>query len=429
MSARFAEPVAAGVEVTVRAIASGGAGVADLPDGRVVFVPRTVPGDRARIGIDKSRARWAVGSLERVLEPGPDRREALCALYACCGGCQLQHLPYEAQRAWKGRFVADALTRIGKLGAVAAPEVVASPATTGYRNRVAYTLRRLRGGRVVAGFHALGRPAHVIDVQGECVLPEPAIAEAWKRLRAGWGAGARLLPAAGRLRLTLRTSAAGVELLVDGGAPGWRAEPLATAVGGLAAIHHRAEPEAAARLVHGAPDALGSAFLQANEGAAELLRAHVLERVGAPGADGAGTRAIDAYCGVGQIGHALARLGWRVTGIELDAAAVAHATATAPDGFAVVEGRVEARLPEALPADLLVLNPPRTGVHGGVVDAVLARPPRRLVYVSCDPATLARDLGALAGAYALDGLRAFDLFPQTAHVETVALLRAREERP
>ena len=420
------ERSAHGVEVTVRGIASGGAGVADLPDGRVVFVPRTAPGDRARIDISRSRSRWAVGSLVRVIEPGPDRREALCSLYARCGGCQLQHLPYDAQLAWKGRFVADALSRIGKLGEVEPPAVVPSPEATGYRNRITYTLRRLRGGRVVAGFHALARPAHVVDVASECVLPESALGAAWERVRGGWGPGARHLPQGGRLRLTLRSAPGGIELLVEGGARGWSANALATAVGGLAAVHHRPEGAEEATLVHGAAAVLGSAFLQANRLAADLLRTHVLDLVGTADASSGRVRAVDAYCGIGETGRMLANRGWQVVGIELDATAVALATEAAPEGFSVIRGRVEERLRAALPADLLVVNPPRTGLHPAVPDAVLDAPPPAIVYVSCDPATLARDLGRLAVAYTLDGLRSFDLFPQTAHVETVALLRSRE---
>jgi tRNA/tmRNA/rRNA uracil-C5-methylase (TrmA/RlmC/RlmD family) len=157
------------IGVTVRGIAAGGSGVADLPDGRVVFVPRTAPGDRASIRIVKSRPRWAEGALDHIDEPSPERREPPCRLFSQCGGCQLQHLPYSEQLVWKARIVADQLSRIGHLEGVEPPEVVASPLETEYRNRISFTLRRLRGGLVVAGFHALGRPAHVVDVKGEGV--------------------------------------------------------------------------------------------------------------------------------------------------------------------------------------------------------------------------------------------------------------------
>ena len=409
------------VDVTVRAIAAGGSGVGDLPDGRVVFVPRTAPGDRARIRIETSKARWAVGSLRRIIEPGPDRRDALCALYAECGGCQMQHLSYKTQLEWKGRFVTDALRRIGRLDVVAFPEVVPSARTIGYRNRVTFTLRRLRGGHVVAGFHALGRPAHVVDVRGECVLPEPGLVEVWKSLRESWGQAARLLPAGGRLRLTLRAAPLGPELLVEGGEAGWSAKQLAARVPALVAVHHRAATLGAeATLVHGGTEtALGAAFLQVNREVAAALKEHVVAVAGR------GTAAIDAYCGVGEFGRALALNGWRVTGIELDRSAVAIATKGAPEGFSVVSGSVEERLGELLPAELLVVNPPRTGLHAAIPPVIAAAPPERLVYVSCDPATLARDLRSLSDAYELEGVRSFDLFPQTAHVETVAVMALR----
>jgi 23S rRNA (uracil1939-C5)-methyltransferase len=130
---------------------------------------------------------------------------------------------------------------------------------------------------------------------------------------------------------------------------------------------------------------------------------------------------IDAYCGVGLHARRLVRGGAEVVGIELDAHAAAEAERATP-GARIVTARVEDALPDVLPAELVLLNPPRAGLDGAVVDALMQQPVPRLIYVSCDPATLARDLKRLAGAYALRSLRCFDLFPQTAHVETVAEL-------
>ena len=145
------------------------------------------------------------------------------------------------------------------------------------------------------------------------------------------------------------------------------------------------------------------------------------------GSAGSEPRAIDAYCGTGAYGRALSEAGWSVVAVESDPAAVKAAAQCAPDGFEVILGRVEDRLAQLLPADVLVVNPPRAGLHSDVPAIVNAHPPARLIYVSCDPATLARDLHALADKYDLVGLRCFDLFPQTSHVETVAALSIREE--
>jgi 23S rRNA (uracil1939-C5)-methyltransferase len=344
----------------------------------------------------------------------------LCALYAQCGGCQLQHLPYERQLHWKGRIVADALTRIGHLTDVQVPEVVASPRETEYRNRVSYTLRRLRGGMVVAGFHALGRPTHVLDVKGECVLPRPALQGAWKALRTGWGQGARHLPDAGRLRLTLRETSDGVALVVEGGEDGWSATELAAAVPRLSAIWHRSglatsEP----RLLEGTFDDGGPAFVQVNPDVATVMCDYVTEVAGE------GMNAVDAYCGVGVYGHALANKGWSVTGLERDPAACAEAERRAPERFTVLQGSVEALLTSVLPAELLIVNPPRTGLDSDTCRIVGEARVARVVYVSCDPATLARDVAALSEGYRVESVRCFDLFPQTAHVETVLVLEAR----
>jgi 23S rRNA (uracil1939-C5)-methyltransferase len=410
--------------VTVRGIAIGGAGVADLPDGRVVFVPRTAPGDRVSIRIEKSRRRWAAGSLCELIEPAAGRRAALCTLYERCGGCQLQHLPYESQLEWKGRFVADALARIGGLVDVAVPEVVPSSRETGYRSRVTFTLRRLRGGRIVAGFHALGRPAHVVDVMGECVLPRPELVRAWTALRSRWGQGARLLPPAGRLRLTLRSEPAGPALVVEGGPEGWRADDLAQAVPELVAIWHRSgagdgEARGVAGFADGAPP---PSFVQVNPEAASSLVEHVVELAGPAG------RAVDAYSGVGEYGRQLAERGWQVTSIERDSGACAVARARAPEGLSVLEGSVEDHLESALPADLLIVNPPRSGLAPEVRRVIDEVGPTHVIYVSCDPATLARDVAELSGAYALLSIRCFDLFPQTAHVESVVHLASRGDR-
>ena len=294
------------IGVRIRSIAAGGSGVADLPDGRVVFVPRTAPGDRGRIRLVKSRPRWAEGALEALDEPSADRREPACAVFAECGGCQLQHLPYGEQLRWKGRIVADALTRIGGLQGVTEPEVVRSPRELEYRNRISFTLRRLRGGRVVAGFHALGRPGRVIDIKDECVLPEPALRDAWMALRDAWGPGARLLPDGGRLRLTLRRTSEGVALVVEGGDEAWSAAELAGAVPQLTAIWHRsarARSGSGPRLLEGVFDDGGPAFEQVNAEAASQMREHVVELAGSGG------RAVDAYCGVGVYGRSLAERG------------------------------------------------------------------------------------------------------------------------
>jgi 23S rRNA (uracil1939-C5)-methyltransferase len=451
------------VEVSVHAIASGGAGVAHLPDGRAVFVHRTAPGDRARIEVTGVKKRWARGRVLELLEPGPGRREPPCPHYERCGGCTLEHLRYEAQLEVKGRMVTDALARIGGLEVLPPPELHPAPREIRYRNRVSFTLRRLKGDRVVAGFHELERPDRILDLDGRCLLPEEPVAKAWDALRAAWGPGARRFPPGAEIRVTLRgTEEGSVILLVEGaegpwdeadaralleGVPAlrsaWVRSPGRSGGGadGTPGVHHDGEPgphpTAEPTLIAGDGDVeehwygeripvRPGAFLQVNREAASHLHDLVLREAGVP----RGRTILDAYCGFGVYGRRLARHGGVAVGIESDPGAAAMARSRPQEGFTLMEGRVEDRLGEALPADLAILNPPRAGVADGVMERMgggggergPGAPPARIVYVSCDPATLARDVKRLGPGYAITRLQVVDLFPQTAHVETVLTL-------
>jgi 23S rRNA (uracil1939-C5)-methyltransferase len=416
------------ITLRIDGIAAGGAGVGRAPDGRAVFVHRTAPGELVEARVRERKPRWARAELVRVLEPSPSRRAAPCPFYARCGGCTLEHLEYEAQLRAKALIVSDALRRIGGLD-LAIPEIVPSPAEFHYRNRISLTLVRMRGGSVIAGFHELGRPDRVVDIDASCLLPELAVAEAWGALRRNWGRDAARLPSGLRLRLTLRAAASGrAALLVQGGYSTGAPDELLERIPSLQSIWHQPRVAAAPQLLAGETllseaweeeelALSGAVFLQVNRQAAALLEDYVVQRAGAL----AGQRVIDAYCGVGLHARRLARQGAAVTGIELDPHAVQEARRAAADAD-FIAGRVEDVLPAVLPADLAVLNPPRSGLAAGAVDALQAAPAARLIYISCDPATLARDLQRLAPVYAVRSIRCFDLFPQTAHTETVVEL-------
>jgi 23S rRNA (uracil1939-C5)-methyltransferase len=199
-------------------------------------------------------------------------------------------------------------------------------------------------------------------------------------------------------------------------------------VPGLAAIWHRPRPGQEAVLLAGEPyveelwrgervPLRAGMFLQVNRGAAAALEDHVLG-LAAAGPIG---RAVDAYAGVGTMARALAAAGAKVTAIETDGDAVAVG-ASLGDGIEWIHGRVEDRIAAELPVDLVIVNPPRSGLDAAVCRALVERPPHRVVYVSCDPATLARDLRRVEPALRLRTTRCFDLFPQTSHIETVAEL-------
>lgn len=411
----------------ITGITSEGAGVGRLEDGRVTFVHRTAVGDRARVRVTTEKPSWTRAELHELLRPGPDRRSAPCPHYERCGGCTLQHLEYPAQLRAKAGVVTDALQRIGGLD-LTVEGVEPSPREMRYRNRVTFTLRRDRSG-VTAGFRALESPDQLVDVSAACLLPEAPIVEVWGALRGAWGPDARRLPSGEELRLTVRSNRDGaVALVVDGGyAPG-RPEALVQEIDALAAVWHRPEGAGRYRPLAGEPvlpdmwagDAVelrGDVFTQVNREAADGLAAHVMQCA----LSGEPARALDAYSGVGLYTRRLEQEGVEVVAIEAHPAAVAEARRLAPESR-VLEGAVEARLGDALPVDVAILNPPRAGLAASVAEQLAADGPDRVMYVSCDPATLARDLKRMT-AYEPVGIRCFDLFPQTAHVETVVELK------
>jgi 23S rRNA (uracil1939-C5)-methyltransferase len=416
--------------VQITGIAAGGAGVGRLKDGRAVFVQRTAPGDEAYVEVIENKPKFARAALLKVEKAGHGRRKAPCPHYTRCGGCTLEHMDYMAQLRVKSFLVADALTRIGKLD-VALPHVEPSPNEFRYRNRVSFTLMRLQHGRLVAGFHELEKPGRIVDIGGDCLLPEAPIAEAWDELRANWGPDANLLPSGGKLRLTLRASATGsISLVVEGGRNQGEPAKLLAAAPKISSIWHRPRPEEDMVLLGGQEaiqeswqdedvELSGAVFLQVNRAAASKLEDYVLLIAG----NVKGKVIVDAYCGVGLHARRFARAGAEVHGIELDPLAIKEAQAAAVPNTNFICGRAEEELPRLLPADLVILNPPRAGIEQSAVLPLLKKQVPKIIYISCNPATLARDLERLAPKYKLHTLRCFDLFPQTAHVETVAELR------
>lgn len=416
-------PVSTPSRATVRTLridrlAAGGDGVA-RDDGLVVFVPRTAPGDVVEAEVvHDGKARFARGTLRHVVEPSAARIPAPCPHYVQdhCGGCQLQHLTYEAQVHAKGAMVAEAFRRIARRE-VHVPPVHAAPHPWHYRRKLTLALRREAGGAWRAGMHPYDAPGRVFALE-TCALAEPAVMEAWRALLAV----AEPWPDAEALRVAVRRMGDGVALVVEGGTawPEARSAALADAVPAVRAIWWVPE-HGRRRLVLDRRGALepGASFVQVNPAMQSVLMRALLERVQAH----APRTIVDAYAGAGDGAVALAGLGARVVALEADAEATDYAASRLPPGSRAVAGLVEQTLAAALPADVVVLNPPRAGCDA-VVTTLLAsaRPaPKAIVYVSCDPATLARDVGRLAG-WRVAHLSCFDMFPQTAHVETLCEL-------
>lgn len=401
------------VRLTIDSIAAGGDGVGRL-EGLVVFVPRSAPGDVGEVEL-VSRGRFARGSLRTLVEPSPDRVEPPCRHYTDdrCGGCQIQHLRYEAQRLAKAGIIRDAVQRIAHRPAVA-PDVRASAREWRYRRKLTLAMRR-RGGRTIAGLHPYDDPRDVFDLS-DCPITDERVIGIWRAIRSR----ARWLPDAPELRGAVQLLDERASFTVEGGRA-W-AEParLLDEIPELTSIWWRPEGGSRRRVAARAADDRPSAsFAQVNESVAAALRMHAVARVLAH----APRTVVDAYAGIGDTAVSLAAHDVAVTAIELDPDAAAWCGARLPAGSRAIAARVEEALPAALPADVVVLNPPRTGVDERVTATLSAAEPapRAIVYVSCNPGTLARDLARLPG-FRIASLVAFDMFPQTAHVETVCEL-------
>ena len=402
-----------GARLEIASIAAGGDGVGRT-EGMVVFVPRTAPGDVARVSIARAK-RFARGQLLSLDEPSSARVEPPCAHYTRdrCGGCQIQHLSYEAQLAAKSVIIGDALRRIGRRD-VADPTVEPSDAPWRYRRKLTLHLRRV-GERWIAGLHPYDDPVGVFDL-GDCPITDERVMAVWSELRSAFD----MLPRERALRVAVRLLDDGASVTVEGG-HSWRSpETLLARVPSLTEIWWRPEEGSVRRVAARTTERhAGAAFVQVNAGVAARLRERLLARVRAH----APAHVVDAYAGTGATAVPLAEDARRVTAIELDRAAVATLRERLAAPSIVIGGKVEEHLERALPADVVLLNPPRTGVDERVTMTLEARRDtvRALFYVSCDPATLARDLRRLPG-YRLADLRGYDMFPQTAHVETLCEL-------
>ncbi|GAB4241951.1 MAG: hypothetical protein OHK005_05520 [Candidatus Methylacidiphilales bacterium] len=346
------------VDVVVEDVAFGGDGVARV-NGAVVFVPFTALGDRVTVKIIKSGKRFARGLPVACAEEGPGRVVPECRYFGACGGCQYQHLDYATELKVKEKQVRDVLTRIGGVGNVEVSAIYPSPVPYGYRNRI--TVHR-QDGRL--GFHAIdGRT--VVDID-RCAIASDAVNDRLTKLRST----------------------------------------------GLARDHYSVRE----------PGLEMEVFYQTNRFLADSFQKLVVEQVPA-----SASGVVDAYCGTGFFTHPLSRRVGSVVGIESNARAAELARREVGPGTTILVGEVEVRLVEAREilaegSVVLVVDPPREGLSARVKELVGELDWARVIYVSCNPATLARDLKELRPIWVPTQVTPIDLFPRTAQVECVAVL-------
>lgn len=415
--------------------------------GIVVFCVGPLPGERARVRITAIKPKYAVADLLETLEISADRVAPFCPVFGTCGGCQVQHLAYAAQLAWKRDVVRNALTRIGGFAGVTVGETIGMQSPRAYRNKMSLVVDRSCE-RV--GFYKQ-RSHDVVQIDA-CPIVMPRLDEQIPRLNAAKN-DARTAEAFARTQhIVARTARASGDVVVtfttkhpDPAIEKHSAEIVQglgkitgltnsyDLMGENAILGRKQSMVAGSATIEESIGGLryrvsAGSFFQVNVEIVERIFSHLEPRLHKP------LRILDLYCGAGTFALFFAKHGASVVGIEENARAVAEARENAElNGLAARarfrRGHVRDALArpdvarEVAAADVVFLDPPRKGCDPPVLAAIAAHRARAVWYLSCDPATLARDLKFLAAkGYRIDEVQPFDMFPQTGHVETLALL-------
>ncbi len=422
---------------------------------RVIFVPDTVPGDEIRVRLNHVKPRYGYGQLLEVISPGPGRVRPACIVADKCGGCQWQVVDYPLQAQAKQEQVQAALERIGKFSGVPLDPIIPAPTPLGYRNKVSYPLA-FNKGRVQAGYYRKGSH-HIVNLN-QCPVQDPRLNpllagvkldlqdQAWSiynelnHTGALRHLGLRIGRRTGEILLTLVTASDDLTELPEQAAV-W----LATYPGLVGVcLNHNLKPgnqifgdetEVIAGRDYIREQLAGlefqinsTSFFQVNTEQTETLVTLIQAELALTGAE----TILDAYCGVGTLSLPLSSQAQRILGIEINPAAVIQAHANAQLNRITNAEFIQADMGDwqflgEHPPDIVLLDPPRKGCDPTTLNHLKTLAPERIVYVSCNPATLARDLNDLchAGFYNLTRVQPLDFFPQTAHVETVAFLHRR----
>lgn len=390
-------------DITIEKLVYGGDGLAHIGS-QAVFVPFAAVGDELRVRLTEVERNYARGVIEEILRPSPARRLPPCDRFGVCGGCQLQHLDYAAQLEAKVAFVRESLRRLGNIeweGEIA----VRSAEEFGYRSRAELKVARDESGRTRIGYYQAGT-RDVCEVE-TCLILMPAANRELQRLHAE---PSSIPNDATRVLFTVGDE----EVIVT---PATGENGKSEAVDGLGTAH---------QLIHGINYGFGvRSFFQGNRLLVEELVKTAID-------DARGQLAVDLYAGVGLFSLQLAKVFDQVCAVEGNRAAANHGIENARANnlpnvryeAISVEAWLKYKSSEAPRPDFVLLDPPRAGAGGQVLERLAAIASPRIAYVSCDPATLARDLRLLMEyGYRIDSITALDMFPQTFHVETVVQLR------
>ena len=398
--------------VTLTTFTYGGDAMGRLEDGRAVFVPFGVPGERVRVRLTEDKRNFARGELVEILDLSLKRIEARCVHFGVCGGCHYQHLPYEEQLKAKTDILRDQLMRIGKIENPPVQEMVPSPSPWNYRNHVQFHLTE--EGKLG---YVMAQTPNVFAVR-ECHLPEGSINSFWPQLE--------FEPETDLERVSLRS---GIDeelmLVLESESP----EPPELEIEADVSVTHVFEQNT---VVIAGNDYLtirvsdrdfrvsAASFFQVNTAMVPKMVEHLLTYLPVS----LSTTVLDVYCGVGLFSAFLAPKCKQVIGIESSPSACEDFTFNLDEfeNVELYEGLAEDVIPHLeVKPDIVLVDPPRAGLEKRVVDGILMMNPKVIAYVSCDPSTLARDAARLIhGGYKLKQVIPFDLFPQTFHIESIS---------
>lgn len=440
------------VEVAITDLSDTGDGVGRWND-RVVFVPDTVPGDRTLVWLVRVKPQYAHGKLHELLTVSSHRIRPNCIVADKCGGCQWQHIAYEYQLVAKQNQVIQALERIGGFLCPPVASVLAAPSPLHYRNKATYPLGISATGQVQAGYYQKG--SHQLINLNQCPVQDPhlnpLLAEVKQDIQQlGWQVYDERTHKGQVRHLALRIGRRTGEILLTLVVKNWdlpriaaQAQEWLNRYPQLVGVSLNCNPDRTntifgpqTRCVAGRPhlleefaglqfQVLPDTFFQVYTESAEALLQVISEQLNLQGDE----VLVDAYCGIGTLTLPIAQRVGQAIGLEVQPEAVEQAEHNARlngvDNVAFQVGLVENLLPQLdMTPDIVLLDPPRKGCDRAVIEALLQASPRRIIYVSCKPATLARDLKLLcqAGSYHLTRVQPADFFPQTAHVECAAFL-------
>ncbi len=441
-------------EVEIIDIGAAGEGIGKIND-FIVFVPSTVTGDVAEVHIIKAKKSFAYGKLLRIIKPSPFRNDPRCNTASQCGGCQLQHIAYSEQLQWKTKKVKEALRRIGGLQHIKVEDTLGMENPFNYRNKAQYPIRK-ENGEIKIGFFA--SRSHRIVPSESCVIQDirnERIIQVIKDFLTQYnitiyneethqGLVRHLL-----IKTAYHTQEMMVCLVINGKELPHQDKLIQQlkAVEGIKSIvlnHNTGQTNVILSshitVIDGQDyiiDNIGDlqfkisplSFFQVNPLQTKVLYDKALEFAALTGTE----TVWDAYCGIGTISLFLAQKAKKVYGVEIVPEAIANAKANAElngiTNAAFYVGKAEEIIPkmyeEGIAADTIVVDPPRKGCDPKLLETLVAMSPEKIVYVSCDPATLARDLAYLTqNGYRVDGVQPVDMFPHTVHVECVALIEA-----